>query len=93
MHQNKNPYAEIAIKEGHLAINKVGNPHHLSVAEVTSIARVINLKIHSSGYSSWELFTRRSTVDNNLVGKSDEELADEKLANKLSNHNPPVEIP
>ena len=29
MHQNKNPYAEIAIKEGHLAINKAGNPHNL----------------------------------------------------------------
>ena len=93
MHTNKNPYAEIAIKEGHLAINKADNPGNLTVVDVTTIARVLNLKIHSTGYSSWELFTRRSTVDNNPLVKIDQDLGDEKLANKLATHNPPAQSP
>ena len=63
------------------------------MAEITSIARVINSKIRASGYSSWELFTRRSTVDNKPVVKTDEELSDQKFATKLSHHTPPVTIP
>ena len=88
-HTNKNPNAEYAIKEGHLAINKAGNPTTLSPTKVANIARNINFKIRQSGLSSWELLCRRSTVDGDILTTADAELANAKLAAKLHKHNPP----
>ena len=92
-HVNKNPCAEFAIKEGHAAINRCGNQTLLNDNDLLIIARQINDKIRSLGFSSVELFTRRSGVDNSIISKSDTEIADKKLANKLHSHNPPVHLP
>ena len=84
--------AEFAIKEGHAAINRHGNKTLLSDQDLTIIARNINQKIRSLGYSSHELFSRRSNVDNSIIVRSDSDIADVKHANKLHLHNPPVSI-
>ena len=89
-HTNKNPCAEFAIKEGHAAINRCGNKGTLDDADLTIIAKQINGKIRSLGFSSIELFTRRSAVDSKIISTSDSEIADKKLAQKLHSHNPPV---
>ena len=89
-HANKNPNAEFAIKEGHAAINRHGSKTLLSDQDLTIIARNMNQKIRSLGYSSYELFSRRSKVDNSIITRSDSDIADIKHANKLHLHNPPV---
>ena len=89
-HTNKNPNAEYAIKEGHLAINKADNPTLMSASSAASIARRINSKIRKSGFSSWELLCRRSMVDGSIIDTPDVEIADKKLADKLHRHNPPL---
>ena len=89
-HINKNPYAEFAIKEGHAAINRSGSQSSLTDGDLMLIAKQINEKIRSLGYSSLELFTRRSNVDGNIISTSDDEFANKKLAQKLHTHNPPL---
>ena len=88
-HVNKNPYAEMTIKEGHLAINKSAPNSMMDVLTLADVARSLNSKIRSSGYTSWEMLTRRSEVDGGSLEKSDKVIANEKLANKLHSHNPP----
>ena len=53
-HKNRNPCAENAIKEGHLAINKIGNPQYLDAKAVALVARHLNDKIRDQGLSSRE---------------------------------------
>ena len=88
-HINKNPYAEMTIKEGHLAINKSAPNSIMDVIQLAEVARALNSKIRSSGYTSWEMLTRRSAVDGDNLSKTDSTIADEKLANKLHSHTPP----
>ena len=90
LHTNKNPDAECIIKEGHAAINRIDNPFKLGSEEVARIMRQINFKIRDSGFSSWELLCRRSLSNGEIINKSDSDLADSKLAKKLSSHNPPA---
>ena len=89
-HANKNPNAEYAIKEGHLAINKADNPNTLTTSIVAGIARRINFTIRKSGFSSWELLCRRSSVDGAVIETTDVEISKKKLADKLHRHNPPL---
>ena len=91
-HANKNPCAENAIREGHAAINRNENPYHLKPADLAKISRDINFKVRGSGFSSWELLCRRSLVDGEVVEKSDDNLAKDRLAAKLHSHNPPQEV-
>ena len=62
-HVNKNPYAEMTIKEGHLAINKTMPNSIMDVMSLAEVSRSLNSKIRGTGYSSWEMLTRRSAVD------------------------------
>ena len=55
-----------------------------------TMARNINMKIRAGGLSSWELFTKRGAENDVQIEKSDEKLADEKVARRLHTHNPPV---
>ena len=58
-HKNKNPCAELVIKEGHQAINRLENPTKVDTELAVSMAKQINHKIRGNGLSSWEVFTRR----------------------------------
>ena len=89
---NKNPCAEFSIKEGHAAINRAGYPATLTAHDLVLISKQINSKIRALGYSSYELFTRRSNVDDEIIATSDLEFADSKHAKKLHSHNPPVNL-
>ena len=90
LHINKNPYAECVIKEGHAAINRIDNPFKIGSEEVARITRQINFKLRNSGFCSWELLCRRSLVNDEIIVKSDADLADAKFAAKLNCHNPPA---
>ena len=89
LHVNKNPTAENIIKEAHNSINKFGNKLMLTKADLVIIVRHINSKIRKHGYSSLELFTKRSSVNGEEVVLTDTKLADKQLASRLSSHNPP----
>ena len=89
-HKNKNPYAELAIKDGHVAINKSENPYNLTESDLILIARELNTKIRSGGYSSLELFLKRSSVDGATITWDDKDIADLKLSKKLHVHSPPL---
>ena len=54
------------------------------------VAKNLNDKIRDQGLSSRELFTRRSMVNDEVIVKSDEEISDQQLANRLNRHNPPA---
>ena len=89
LHVNKNPSAENVIKEAHESINKFGSKQTLSKADLIIIVKHINSKIRKHGYSSLELFTKRSSVSGEDVVLTDTKLADKQLASRLSSHNPP----
>ena len=89
LHANKNPTAENIIKEAHSSINKFGNKLSLTKADLVVIVKHINSKIRKHGYSSLELFTKRSSVNGENVVLTDTKLADKQLASRLTSHNPP----
>ena len=90
-HKNKNPCAELIIKEGHQAVNRLENPTVVTPETAVMMARHINLKIRSGGLSSWELFTKRGAEAEISIDKSDQEISDDRTAKRLHTHNPPVE--
>ena len=89
LHTNKNPTAENIIKEAHNSINKFGNKVSLSLPDLIMIVKHLNAKIRQHGYSSLELFSKRSAVNGEDVVLTDTKLADKQLATRLSSHNPP----
>ena len=49
---NKNPYADMVIKEGHLVINKSVPNSIMDVMTLTDVTKVLNSKIRITGYTS-----------------------------------------
>ena len=89
LHVNKNPSAENIIKEGHDSINKLGYTGALQPSDLVLVVKNINSKIRQHGYSSLELFSKRSSATGGDVVLSDTTLADKQLSTRLSSHNPP----
>ena len=88
-HKNKNPCAELVIKEGHQAVNRLDNPTFISQEMAVLIARHINLKIRKNGLTSWEMFTRRGADNITQINVEDQCISDKKHADRLHGHNPP----
>ena len=89
LHVNKNPSAENVIKEAHDSINKLGYPGALLHADLVLVVKRINAKIRQHGYSSLELFCKRSSATGKDVVLTDSSLADKQMSTRLSSHNPP----
>ena len=89
LHTNKNPSAENIIKEAHSSINRLGYTGGLHSTDLVMVVKNINAKIRQHGYSSLELFTRRSAATGDDVVTSDSTIADKQLSTRLSSHNPP----
>ena len=89
-HKNKNPCAESIIKEGHQAINRLEDPSIVTQEKAVLIARHINLKIRSNGLTSYEMFTKRGSYDDQQMQMNDTQIGDKKHLKRLHRHNPPA---